>query len=104
MTDRQTDPWAKVELVHICYGDDAFYYEVDAVDAARAADAAQIAKLVVERDAAYARIVAVYEELVEAQTLREALESLIADAEYAVMNPRIIANARAALRPQEPER
>ena len=45
---RQTDPWDKVELVHICHGYDAFYYEVDAVDAARAADAAQIARFAAE--------------------------------------------------------
>ena len=42
MTDRQTDPWAGVEAENMFYGQDAYYYEADAVDKARAADAAQI--------------------------------------------------------------
>ena len=45
MTDRQTDPWANIEAENMFPAVDALYYEADAVDKARAADAAQIASL-----------------------------------------------------------
>lgn len=47
MTDRQAqiDPWANIEAENMFPAVDALYYEADAVDKARAADAAQIASL-----------------------------------------------------------